>query len=68
MAKADPFFLTFLRLQHILQRAVCTSLEEQLDPLVQLPLDGDPVASRGGSVPIVLKKHIVTCEFRWGGG
>ena len=27
-----------------------------------------PIASRGGSVPVFLRKHIATCDFPGGGG
>ena len=46
---------------HILQRAVQTSLEKQLDPK-------GPSASRGGSIPVFLRRYIVTCDFPGGGG
>ena len=43
-------------IQRISQRVVQTSLENQLDPRC-------PIASRGGFVPVVLKKHLSTCDF-----
>ena len=42
--------------QRISQRVVRTSLEKQLDPR-------DPIASRWGSVPVFVRKHIATCDF-----
>ena len=51
----------FISHQRILQSAVLTSLEKQLD------LRG-PITSRGRSVPIFLRKPIATCDFAGGGG
>ena len=42
--------------QRISQRVVWISLEKQLDPR-------DPIASRWGSVPVFVEKHIATCDF-----
>ena len=47
---------TFFSHQCILQVAVQTSLGKQLDPR-------GPIASRGGSVPVFLRKPIATCDF-----
>ena len=49
----------FLSHQRISQRAVRTSLEKQLDPK-------GPIASRGGSVSVFLRKPIATCDFSGG--
>ena len=47
--------------QHISQRAVLTSIEKLLGPM-------GPIASRGGSVPVFLRKPTVTFDFPGGGG
>ena len=52
---------TFLKHQHISQRAVQTSLKKQIDPIRV------SIASRGESVPEFLRKPIATCEFQGGG-
>ena len=58
----DNVFLLFcFSHQCILQRAVRTSLEKQLDPR-------GTIASRWGSVPVFLRKPITTCNFPRGGG
>ena len=52
---------TFFRHQRIKQRTVHASIEKQLDLK-------DPIASRGGSVPVFLSKPILLCDFPGGGG
>ena len=47
--------------QCISQRAVWTSLEKQLNPM-------GPIASRGVSVPELLRKPIASCDFPGVGG
>ena len=42
--------------QHTSQRAVRTSIKMQLEPL-------GPIAPQGESVPVLLRKHISTCNF-----
>ena len=49
------------RLKCILQRAIRTSLDKQLDPI------GSKCLSRG-SVPIFLRQHIAACDFPEDGG
>ena len=59
---ADPensVFFVFFSLEHISQRAVRASLEEQLDPM-------GPIASRGGYEPVFPRKPLVTCDFLGG--
>ena len=60
----STFLLCFVMLffsQLISQRAIRPSSEKQLDPL-------GPIASRGGSVSEVLRKHIAACEIPVGEG
>ena len=45
----------FISHQRFSQMAVRTSLEEQLDPR-------GPIASRGGSILVFLRKPIATCD------
>ena len=54
-------FLSFFCHQRILQRAVRTALEKQLDPM-------GPIASQGTSVTEFLRNPIATCEFPGGFG
>ena len=49
----------FFSHQRISQRDVQTSLKKQLDPR-------GPIASRGGSVPVFLRKHISHLDFPGG--
>ena len=46
---------------NVFHRAIGTPLEKQLDPM-------DPIASRGGSVPVFLTRSIGTCDFLGGEG
>ena len=52
-------FFCFLCHQHILQRAVQTSLKKQLDPM-------GPIASQGVSIPEFLREPIAACDFKGG--
>ena len=45
----------------ISQRVGCTDL-----PREAIGTFGDPIASRGGSVPVFLRKPIATCDFPGG--
>ena len=59
LPSGDPGNILFcLSHQHISQRALQTSLEQQLDPR-------GPIAALGGSVPDFLRKPIATCDFPW---
>ena len=51
----------FFNHQGLSKRAIRTTLEKQLDPM-------GPIASRGVSLPVFLKKPVATCDFPGGGG
>ena len=55
------YFYSFFFFSHqrMSQRTERTSLEKQSDPL-------DPIASRGGSVSVFLRKPIAICDFPGG--
>ena len=52
---------TFFYHQHILQRAVQTSLRKQLDPMAM-----GPIASQGRSIPECLRNCLASCDFPGG--
>ena len=55
----DTHFFSYQGRMDLLREAIGPTFEKQLDPV-------GPIASRGGSVPICIRKSIATIDFQGG--